>query len=131
MKSISSRTNEKIKHIASLHTKKYRDAHREFIAEGLRTCQTLIQAGIPLLDIMITKNHYDEVSTFVSDEDITIVPEMVMEKISGATSPSGIVGIFKILNPTSPLTAGLVLAQISDPGNMGTLIRTAAAMNIK
>ena len=52
-----------------------------------------------------------------------------MKKMSTATTPSGLLGVFKI--PPAPkieyLGPGLVLAQISDPGNMGTLIRTALA----
>ena len=55
-----------------------------------------------------------------------------MKKISSATTPSGILGIFKL--PKQPAfkenKPGLVLAHIADPGNMGTLIRTAAALNV-
>src|SRR5204862_392081 len=60
---------------------------------------------------------------------IVIVPERVMNKISITTTPSGMVAIFTIPQPTTAsLQEGLVLAQMQDPGNVGTLIRTAAAL---
>lgn len=64
---------------------------------------------------------------------ITIVSDSVMNKMSSSVTPSGILGVFSIPKnqPLNQLNNGIVLAQISDPGNMGTLIRTAAAMNVK
>ena len=55
-----------------------------------------------------------------------------MKKMSTVATPSGFLGLFEIPAPPAPqqLTAGLVLAQISDPGNMGTLIRTAIACGV-
>src|SRR5439155_4041882 len=72
-----------------------------------------------------------EENSFVSD-NLIIVSDRVMNKISAATSPSGILGVFSIpphnINPIVP--PGIVLVNIADPGNMGTLIRTAAAVHI-
>mmetsp|Transcript_8427 Transcript_8427/g.13769 ORF Transcript_8427/g.13769 Transcript_8427/m.13769 type:complete len:204 (+) Transcript_8427:547-1158(+) len=55
-------------------------------------------------------------------------------QMSAAVTPSGILAVFGI--PSSPLSheltgPGVVLANISDPGNMGTLIRTAAALGVR
>lgn len=131
MKTISSRTNETVKHIVSLHQKKQRTAHKQFIAEGLRTCTTLIESGVTLAQLFIIEQHVQAAQQIVPDENITLVDESVMQKLSAASTPSGIIGQFAI--PESPsahtLSSGLVLAQVSDPGNMGTLIRTAAALN--
>ncbi len=133
MKTITSRSHDVIKQIASLQQKKQRSTYNQFVAEGLRTCTTLIQSGHQPIQLFITEQHVQAAQKLVSDDKITLVPEHVMEKISSATTPSGIVGQFAI--PPAPsadvLTAGLVLAQVSDPGNMGTLIRTTAALNHK
>ena len=52
--------------------------------------------------------------------------------MSAATTPSGILGVFHIPSTSChTLTPGLVLANVQDPGNMGTLIRTAAAFNVR
>ena len=131
MKSITSLTNDKIKYVASLAHKKYRDIHQAFVAEGLRTCQTLIESGMTLQDMMVTEQHYAAAARMVPESSITLVSELVMRKISSSSTPSGILSIFAIPQPPKTLTPGIVLANISDPGNMGTLIRTTAAMNVK
>ena len=132
MKSITSRTNPAIKHIASLHSKKYRTKHTQFIAEGLRACSALIAHKHQPIGLYATQNNLARAQSIIADEYITLVDEHVMEKISTATTPSGIVGLFTIPQAPKPdqLTQGLVLTQIADPGNMGTLIRTAAALNV-
>lgn len=132
MKIITSRTNPLIKHIAALQGKKYRTEHQQFCAEGIRTISTLISAGLSPLNLFVTENLAPQAQKFALDELIYIVPEGVMQKISSSNSPSGLLAQFAIPKETiEDLSAGIVLAQISDPGNMGTLIRSAAAMGKK
>ena len=133
VKKITSRANDHVKYICDLHDSKGRGIHNEFIAEGTRTCTTLIKNGMKLTQFYVTDNNLAAAQELTSDFFITVVSTSVMEKISTADTPSGMLGVFKI--PAAPalsaLGAGLVLASISDPGNMGTLIRTAAALQIK
>lgn len=134
MKHITSRTNPLIKHIALLQQKKYRQEFKQFLAEGERTCATLIHHGLQPLAVIVTERMVSRAEKMTATDVITIVPDHVMEKISTSESPSGIVCQFAI--PSQPAAStlsapGIVLAQITDPGNMGTLIRTAAALNIK
>jgi len=131
MKTINSRSNDTIKHVASLHQKKQRYAHRQYIAEGLRTSSTLIEHGAKLLQLFITEHHTQAAHQLVDEQYITLVSDPVMQKLSTASTPSGIIGHFAMPDTPSThmLSSGLVLAQISDPGNMGTLIRTAVALN--
>jgi len=133
MKAISSRTNPEIKHLASLHAKKYRTEHGQFIAEGIRACSTLITSGHQPIALYVTKSNLAKIQHSIDEKDIVLVDDHVMEKISTSTTPSGIVGLFSIPKSPTPdqLTRGLVLAGISDPGNTGTLMRTAAALNAK
>jgi TrmH family RNA methyltransferase len=149
MRVIVSRTHRAIKQLLALHTRAGRYEQKSFIAEGKRTCETLIKQSFPLLQIYIqgipfskkehlplsiAQEHEDFIRKYdLKDQQITLVPPSVMEKISGAHTPSGMLGVFQI--PSTPsldtLSTGVVLLNISDPGNLGTLIRTAAAMNIK
>lgn len=132
MKLILSLNNPEIKAVASLQIAKYRKAQNQTVAEGIRTCKTLIDAGITPINLYATSEMLDEAHSLAKDILITEVSSDVMNKMSGTTSPSGILMTFAI--PQAPslekLSPGVVLAQINDPGNMGTLIRTAAAMNI-
>lgn len=128
-KTITSVANEAVKHVVSLHLPKYRQEHQQFIAEGLRTITTLLQAGERLVALYVTNKMLPTIENMGLTH--VIVSEHVINKMSAASTASGILGIFEIPSPSpSRITAGLVLARIADPGNMGTLIRSAAAMNV-
>lgn len=133
MLTITSPTNEAVKRVARLHTARERKEKQLFIVEGIRAIETVYKAGLTLTSLYTTKEMVEHAQTFVPEtSSIILVTDPVIKKMSTTTTPSGLLGIFKIpKQPTMALTPGLVLAQISDPGNMGTLIRTAAACNIR
>jgi RNA methyltransferase, TrmH family len=134
---ITSTSNPLIKDIAKLHTRAERSQKKLFIAEGIRTCETLIIGGYTCTYLLVTeaglidlnKSQAHTKNIFDPIEKI-LITSAILHKISTATTPCGIIGVFK--QPQEPslefLTGGLVLAGISDPGNMGTLIRTCAAL---
>jgi TrmH family RNA methyltransferase len=133
MKTITSLQNTEIKTVTSLHNKKGRVTQQAFIAEGIRTIQPFLQAGYTLNGLYATDPLLAAAETLTHQDTITLVSDAVMAKISTAASPSGLLAVFA--QPAQPashlLTSGLVLANITDPGNMGTLLRTAAALNVK
>lgn len=133
MKIITSPDNIEIKAVVTLQTTKGRHKQQQFIAEGIRTIKTLIDAGMQLHALYCLQKNLDEARSLTDDEHaITIINDKVLQKISAAATPSGIVATFAIPTPRiEDLSAGIVLAQLQDPGNIGTLIRTAAAMNVK
>jgi len=132
MKYISSRTNQLVKDVVSLHTRKGRTELKQFIAQGLRTCETLVKQ-YALVTCYVTDAISVQDIPFIPTHKIIDVTDEVMEKMSTAESPSGILCVFEI--PQNPaltnLESSVILHGISDPGNMGTLIRTAAALGIK
>lgn len=128
---ITSLQNPDIKKIVTLHDKKGRLQHKLFIVEGIRSVKAFLDAQWKPEQLFLTQAAYDGFSELTSNQNrVTLVSPEVMSKISTATTPSGILALFKIPEPvTLPvIKAGLVLAGISDAGNMGTLIRTAAAV---
>lgn len=135
IKQITSLENPLIKRVVDLHDKKGRTLHRQCMVEGLRANETFIKAGLNLSHLFVTQQALETqgVVQLCPEEKLILVTFAVMKKISLTTAPSGIVGVFYI--PEAPdskeLQAGLVLAQIQDPGNMGTLIRTAVALDRK
>ena len=133
MKIITSVHNDQIKHLINLGKKSYRMQHQEFLIEGTRAYHELVQLYQPLALFMTQEYKNTHQDALAHEEITTILAPHVMEKISTAATPSGICAIFAIpgqqlLPKTGP---GIVLMDVHDPGNMGTLIRTAAAMNIK
>jgi TrmH family RNA methyltransferase len=131
-KKITSRDNPHAKRIIALTSDaKERRKYGQFVAEGLRTCATLIEHGMQLEQLYILEAMILKINDLPIDQDkIILVSQFVMEKMSSATSPSGIIGLFAIPAQIPPqnLSSGLVIASMTDPGNMGTLIRTSAAM---
>ena len=133
MKIITSVHNEQIKHLINLSKKAYRLEQQQFVIEGTRAYQELVQLYTPIA-IYMTETYKTSCTDMQFDDNlITILADHVMQKISTASTPSGICAIFK-MPKSKPLPTdgpGIILIDVSDPGNMGTLIRTAAAMNIK
>lgn len=140
IKTITSILNPEIKQISKLNNSKNRKKTDKCIFQNIRTIETALQAKLKLNRIYLTKDNLEIIlnlfKSFNLDQNlITLVSESVIKKISTLKTPSGIVAVFFIpennLNNLDGINSGLVLADISDPGNMGTLIRTAAACDIK
>lgn len=122
---IKSVQNEYIKNLAKLNQKKYRDQTRTFIVEGEHLVNEAQAAGL-IKQVIIRENsklHLD---------DAIIVSDEVMKKISNNVSLNDIVAVcdYRIfsLNLRSRI---VILDEIQDPGNIGTIIRTALAFGFK
>jgi len=138
IKTITSLTNPLIQRIVKLHSAKYRKAYQEFIVEGVHIIATLTQAQHKPIQVLTTEKMLFYTKRFFTPDsvifdNIIVVSEAIMKKISTQETPSGILALFSI--PTQPdldaLSSGIVLANVQNPGNAGTLIRTAVAMNKK
>ena len=131
MKTILSPQNNSIKHIVKLQKKSYRKKHNQFIAQGATVCFTLIKQGYKAIELYITERAQQKYQQELTNLPITTVSEAIIKKISTSSSPTGIVALFEIPKQRITLSDNaIVLYDIQDPGNMGTLIRTAAGMNI-
>lgn len=133
---ISSPENPLIKSITRLHTTKGRRAAGLFIAEGKRVCELFLQAQYPLRYLLVLEEHEPWALELQVDPNlIVVVSGRVMGKISCAVTPSGILAVLELPSDESmvpsELKSGLVLAHVQDPGNAGTLIRTATAFNFE
>ena len=131
MKIIRSVQNELIKKIVKLKTSKERQEQRLFLVEGQRTVEAFSHAGWKPRELFVIESLLEQAVKLFSCEP-TLVSDHVMEKISSTATPSGIVAVFPLpQEKQTKLTKGLVLSDISDPGNMGTLIRSSAAFGYK
>lgn len=127
---ISSAQNPTIKSIRALEQKKHRQETGLFVAEGLRAVERAHAAGIRPDMIVSVSGPQD----WGQARDIR-VPEAVMARLSAQNNPSGLIGVFKQSALLSAFNndADIVLAleDIRDPGNLGTIIRTADALAIR
>lgn len=129
MQIIQSTQNPLVKLITSLQTNKGRQVEGLFVAEGTRTIQTILESSLQPKYLFCLEGKISQAHGLKIAHLATIVSEQVMAKISTSTTPPGILAVFPIPKPGLPITInnGTVLAQIADPGNLGTLIRTAIA----
>lgn len=132
---ISSRTNPKIKLVKKLQQdKRTRSKERLFVVEGTRWIQEL------LISEQQPEMWFASDAWLAEEPDIAkaltglsqgplIVDESILKEISDTASPSGVVAVLSWTNLSWPEQPDflLLLDQIRDPGNLGTLIRTATA----
>ena len=121
---ITSKSNEFIKYVKSLHQKKYRDEYNEFFVEGIKLVEEAITENMEISKILICEELYKEKFNF-SNFDIEYVSQNVFEFISDTKTPQGIMAVIKI--PEYRDTFGntiFALDNLQDPGNLGTIIRT-------
>jgi TrmH family RNA methyltransferase len=132
MKLITSLSNPYVKKVVELKEKKGREQHKQFVAEGLRTIQTCLESSCECEQLMVSQKAYEQLpENIIKKFPITVVSFDVMKRISSSTMPSGFLGIFAMpkSRALAHLRPGIALHNITDPGNMGTLIRTAVALN--
>lgn len=129
MITITSAHNDRVKQMVRLHTKKERERTKQFLVEGLRAINGFLEAGWQPKELWITESLY-ETCDLPKNISIILVTDSIAKKISQSSTPSGVIGIFDIpaTPPPNTLSHGIVLYELSDPGNIGTLIRTAAAL---
>ena len=121
-------TKSKIKYIQSLQQKKYREGEGLFVGEGPKVvAELLIAPNIQAVEIFALGD-WAEKNRELVNTDLTIVSEQELEKISGLVTPKDVVALFKkpVFTVDSPEgKISLLLDGIQDPGNLGTIIRTA------
>lgn len=127
-------TKEELNHIRSLHRSKGRYKHNQFMIEGGRIFQEALQVN-ELLHVVYFTTEFQETHPGIAEEVIKKCPAAQevspaeMKTMSATETPSGILGVCAI--PARITLADriegnwLFLDNISDPGNMGTLLRTA------
>ncbi|MBS1633010.1 MAG: RNA methyltransferase [Bacteroidetes bacterium] len=123
-------TKSKLKYIQSLGHKKPRDEAGVFIAEGPKLLNELLEtAPETVLEVFALKEWIDEHKKILTKNTVEVITEKELERISGLATPNNVVAIVKKMNTTGPVSAKgkvtLVLDTIQDPGNLGTIIRTA------
>ena len=123
------------KNIKSLKDKKFRYAEKRFTVEGLRLLKTILYEGAFLENVLFTKNFKTKNFEFIkqiNSEILFEVSEKEIKDLSNMTTPSGILAVTKFpdYNKLNLNKNIIFLDQISDPGNMGTILRTASWFGI-
>ena len=119
---ITSVNNDKIKYIRSLKQNKNIEKEGKFIIETKNLVMEAMKSGILLETISLEECNYNATNTVVSDN--------VMKSISNLSSIPEVIGICKIVYEEKELgNKIIILDNLQDPGNLGTIIRSSCAFN--
>jgi TrmH family RNA methyltransferase len=124
-------TQRKLKEAAKLKQKKYRKQNKKVVVNGQRIIEQIINNGIWPEEIYLTNPEIAHVFYEKKLQNVFEVTETQMKKISSNDSPQSVAAIFNTqfikLKKKRRL---LFLDRINDPGNLGTIIRTACSTNL-
>ena len=128
-----------IKKIKSLKTKKGRNAEKLFLIEGKRSVKEYLLKSDLVNEVLISESeikNYNSVLELCNKKKIKIslAPDSIFRKLSGTKTPSGLLATCKsnsLGQKNFNSNRWLFLYKIKDPGNLGTILRSAAWFNIE
>lgn len=133
MNKVQSANNKLIKLAKNISSdKKYRDSTNMFICETYRIVDTLIKQNYKLINVLIT-NDSKYFNEFKTNPNTRTIDSQSFRSISNLKNSDGVLAIFEKQNKEINISNKgkyLILNKIQNPGNLGTIIRTACAFNV-
>lgn len=130
MLEITSASNAKIKYVRSLAQKKAREINREYTVEGIKSVHDAINSDREISAVYVSFSFSDnEKFNYPKNVPIYRVSDNIFEKMCDTKAPQGILAVIKMSSYNSEITNGAYVYcdTVQDPGNLGTIIRTADA----
>lgn len=141
MQRISSKDNKIIKHLKKLKEKKYRDEYQEYTVEGLKLINEAIQEKTDIKQIVVCDgcDNSEMIESHLKYEmakfDFIYVPQNIFKMISDVENPQGVLAVISKQSATTEVDLDediiIALDDIQDPGNLGTILRTADSVGLK
>ncbi len=137
---ITSENNERVKNLKKLYRKKQRKEQGKFILEGYRVIDEALKARAEVDLVYLTSDFATtpegkDIINRIKPEKVVLLDIRILNKIADTTSPQGIIAVanepgYIIDDLFVDANLILVLDRLQDPGNMGTIIRTAVAAGV-
>ena len=140
MQKITSKENAIIKQIIKLKEKKYRNEYNEFVIEGIKIVKEAIEEKAKIKNIIISESAINtelfekNLKEELKISDFILVPDNIFKILSDVENPQGVIAIIEKDVSDADLDFSqeliLVLQDVQDPGNLGTIIRTADSVGL-
>lgn len=136
MKHLSSRKNQEVKYWKKLHTSKGRRLNQQYLIEGWHLIEEAIKSNLDISGILVEERNFEEVEQrlpHLVSFDLISISEEVTRELTQTTTPQGIFAVINNRNVDESYQTffqgdrWILLDRIQDPGNLGTIIRTADA----
>ncbi len=130
---ITSTSNAKYKYIKSLLLKKSRQKNGEFTVEGIKSVNEAVEAQMKISAVAVSES-FAETENFAYPENVTVYrfSDGMFAKMCDTENPQGILAVLKMRSPDEfdfeKDKMYIYCDGVSDPGNLGTIIRTADAV---
>ena len=129
---ITSKQNQLIKLIRSLSDKKTRDEHSLFIVEGVKSVKEALISNFLVEQVLFTEKYANSLDGYIKDVKTELITPELMKYVSTEVTPQGVLALVKKPNFAckEQIASAVFLDGVSDPGNVGAIIRTAVACGI-
>jgi len=139
---LESLQNEQVKYVVSLQRRKAREEAQLFVVEGWRFVEEAVRRNAPIKKVYVCRERepleWQSLQKRLRDRNIPFeeVDERVLRKMSSTEEPQGILAVVRQTNSSwselqiDSRTVLLILDGIQDPGNLGTILRTALASGV-
>ena len=136
---LTSKQNPTVKQVRKLHRAKERRQQNLLLLEGNNTITAAINSNYPLLTVFCTpnwqENHQQLVRKIIEKgQNLQLVSQEVLVTMATTVNPDGVIAIAERQSARTPVVSrtklGLVVERLQDPGNLGTIVRTAVATNV-
>lgn len=131
MKEIQGVKNPLIKELRKLQQKKYREKEGRYLMEGFHLVEEALKAKAPVELLLVTHKGLTEWEEWLDQQSVNqyLVSDEVMKSLSDLPTPPGIMGVLTKTEAGEVDFTGrwLLLDRVQDPGNVGTMVRTADA----
>ncbi|MDH2431458.1 RNA methyltransferase [Pokkaliibacter sp. MBI-7] len=131
MRQITSTQNPQVKAWKKLQTRKYRQQSRQFLVEGHHLVEEALKQAGRVEELLLVEGQ--PVPAGSAGVVLTQISPEVMKAITDTETPQGVAAICRMQEEATVLTSGqrfLLLDAVQDPGNLGTMIRTADAAGL-
>ena len=131
IETVTSRHNPLLVHVKKLFSSRaYRQVHGEFAADGVKLLREAIRWQFPITAVILSEGV--ELHPLPDGARVVRIPSDVMQSVSPMEAPQGALFTCRIpdLKPLAIVPGTLILDELQDPGNLGTILRTADAMQV-
>lgn len=133
---ITSRNNERIKQASFLAERRERESRRLFCFEGVHLLEEYLKSGGKPVELFVTREAYEKYASLLAPlkDGVTLVEESVYARLTDERSPQGVFCVAEYLSNVKenavPPVGSVILESVRDTGNLGGIIRTAAALGV-